>query len=36
MAGLCGTTLSVALFILACALPSWSRTLFVLGQGCSC
>ncbi|CAJ1378764.1 unnamed protein product [Effrenium voratum] len=33
LVGLCGTTLSVALFILACALPSWARLLFVAGQG---
>lgn len=31
--GLLGTTISVALFILACAVPSWSRALFVMGQG---
>eukprot|EP00434_Breviolum_minutum_P028520 symbB.v1.2.025228.t1/scaffold2429.1/size79298/8 len=31
--GLLGTTISVALFILACAFPHWSRLLFVMGQG---
>eukprot|EP00439_Symbiodinium_sp_Y106_P045132 s2229_g5.t1 len=33
LVGLFGTTISVAFFILACAMPSWSRVLFVMGQG---